>query len=321
MSFDLDSQRAPSVGVGPAPPSFISSVPVLALGLAPAMLRDRAHLGVWPPHTRHPGRSSTPPRLDRRHRGRAQPDSWSSAAVSRGVAGTFIRAVARPGRFNQPTLPQPKPRQIMRGLLQWGHARLVPCSHSPSSPYATMRRARAEWAGPIFTYVHKLDAVERGNVSFWPRACPQSMGILAYGSDDRPPLRALLRRTLVLRSSISGALLAALGPVLLRRARLSCSAWPCVRSPPSCLFCVLRHGIRGAGRTLFPDRVAGRGRAPRSTCARAWAHRASGWRRLYRRGPSNPDLAYRVRSARRRSGGCWAPLSTCRSRDSATSRA
>ena len=105
--------------------------------------------------------------------------------------------------------------------------------------------------GPYLYDVHKLDGVERGNVLL-AMGVAQIAGILAYGPMDRV-LRS--RKQVVFAG-------AAISMVLLTTMAL-------LRDPPLwlavgmliafCFFCAYGTVIVAQGRSLFPDRLAGRG--------------------------------------------------------------
>jgi predicted MFS family arabinose efflux permease len=107
------------------------------------------------------------------------------------------------------------------------------------------------WGGPYLYDVHKLDAVQRGNVLL-AMGVAQILGILAYGPMDRV-LRS--RKKAVLGgAAISTALLVVLAlvpqpPLWLAVGLLSAF----------CFFCAFGTVIVAQGRALFPDRLAGRG--------------------------------------------------------------
>jgi predicted MFS family arabinose efflux permease len=107
------------------------------------------------------------------------------------------------------------------------------------------------WGGPYLYDVHKLDGVQRGNVLL-AMGVAQTLGILAYGPMDR----VLHSRKKVV---FAGAILSAL--VL--------AALALVPQPPlwlavtllvaACFLCAFGTVIVAQGRTLFPDRLGGRG--------------------------------------------------------------
>ena len=117
--------------------------------------------------------------------------------------------------------------------------------------YATMLTVLGVWGGPYLYDVHKLDGVQRGNVLL-AMGVAQILGILAYGPMDRAA--ALAQEGGDRRRRVSVALLAALA--LLPRPSLRVAV---VLLIAFCFFCAFGTVIVAQGRTLFPDRLAGRG--------------------------------------------------------------
>jgi MFS family permease len=117
--------------------------------------------------------------------------------------------------------------------------------------YAVFATIMGLWAGPYLHDVHGMDAGDRGKVLV-AMAVAQTLGVLAYGPLD---MRFNTRKRIVLAGgALTLATLAAL------------AAW---RSPPTAVAVALLVALCGFssygvtivahGRTLFPDRLLGRG--------------------------------------------------------------
>jgi hypothetical protein len=185
------------------------------------------------------------------------------AAVTVLVAVAFYAFV----RDRPPDQPAPAARreslgEIVKGLLEvWTTPGLLPVLAMHFFAYATMLTMLGGWGGPYLYDVYKLDGVERGNVLLAMGAA-QILGILAYGPMDRL-LRS--RKKVVLGGvAISVLLLAALA--LLPQPALGVAV---VLLTAFCFFCAFGTVIVAQGRTLFPDRLAGRG-ATTVNMASAW---------------------------------------------------
>jgi predicted MFS family arabinose efflux permease len=107
------------------------------------------------------------------------------------------------------------------------------------------------WGGPYLYDVHKLDAVQRGNVLL-AMGVAQILGILAYGPMDRL-LRS--RKKVVLGGVAMSVTLLVLLAVVPRPPL----ALAVVLLAAFCFFCAFGTVIVAQGRALFPDRLAGRG--------------------------------------------------------------
>jgi predicted MFS family arabinose efflux permease len=175
------------------------------------------------------------------------------AAVTVLVAVAFYAFV----RDRPPNQPEPAARretlgEIMKGLLEvWTTPGLGPVLAMHFFAYATMLTVLGIWGGPYLYDVHKLDGVARGNVLL-AMGVAQILGILAYGPMDR--LLRSRKKVVLGGTAISVALLAALA--LLPRPSLSTAV---VLLTAFCFFCAFGTVIVAQGRTLFPDRLAGRG--------------------------------------------------------------
>jgi len=178
---------------------------------------------------------------------------WGLAAATVVVAVAFYAFV----RDRPPNQPAPSARrenlgEIMRGLLDvWTTPGLVPVLAMHFFAYATMLTVLGVWGGPYLYDVYKLDGIERGNVLL-AMGVAQILGILAYGPMDR--LLRSRKRVVLGGAVISVALLAALA--LLPRPSLGVAV---VLLTAFCFFCAFGTVIVAQGRTLFPDRLAGRG--------------------------------------------------------------
>jgi predicted MFS family arabinose efflux permease len=175
------------------------------------------------------------------------------AAVTVVVAVAFYAFV----RDRPPDRPAPSARreslgEIARGLLEvWTTPGLVPVLAMHFFAYATMLTVLGVWGGPYLYDVHKLDAVQRGNVLL-AMGMAQILGILAYGPMDR--LLRSRKKAVLGGAAISLALLAVLA--LWPRPPLAVAA---ALLTAFCFFCAFGTVIVAQGRTLFPDRLAGRG--------------------------------------------------------------
>jgi predicted MFS family arabinose efflux permease len=116
--------------------------------------------------------------------------------------------------------------------------------------YATMLTVLGVWGGPYLFDVHKLDAVERGNVLL-AMGIAQTLGILAYGPLDRV-LRSR-KKVVIAGTYASAALLLALATVAQPSLPVAVGLLVAV-----CFFCAFGTVIVAQGRTLFPDRLGGR---------------------------------------------------------------
>ncbi|MCX7367035.1 MAG: MFS transporter [Alphaproteobacteria bacterium] len=175
------------------------------------------------------------------------------AVVTLLVAALFYAIVRdRPPQTRHVERPKESLAEVFHGLAEvWRTPGLFPVLSMHFFAYATMLTVLGVWGGPYLHDVHKLDGVARGNVLLI-MGVAQILGILAYGPMDR-----------VLRSRkkvVFGG--AAISMMLL-------IAMALVRDPPLwlaigmlvafCFFCAYGTVIVAQGRSLFPDRLAGRG--------------------------------------------------------------
>ena len=161
--------------------------------------------------------------------------------------------------------------------------------------YATMLTVLGVWGGPYLYDVLQLDGVERGNVLL-AMGVAQILGILAYGPMDR--LLRSRKKVVLGGATISMGCLAALA--LLPQPTLAVAV---VLLTAFCFFCAFGTVIVAQGRTLFPDRLAGRGvtAVNMAQCLGLTVLPAS---RLYRRGVRQfrPCLSRGIRRACGRTG-------------------
>ena len=175
------------------------------------------------------------------------------SAVTLVVALGFLVFVRdRPPEDRGSESPKETPSEILRGLWEvWRTPGLGPVLSMHFFAYATMLTVLGVWGGPYLHDVHKLDGVERGNVLLAMGAA-QILGILAYGPMDRV-LRS--RKKVVFGgaaiSMVLLAIMAALAHPPLWLAVVLLVAF--------CFFCAYGTVIVAQGRSLFPDRLAGRG--------------------------------------------------------------
>ncbi len=169
------------------------------------------------------------------------------------VAGLFYIVVRdRPPGSDLPATQREPLGDVFRGLWQvWRTPGLLPLLSMHFFAYATMLTVLGVWGGPYLFDVHHLDGLHRGNVLL-AMGVAQTLGILAYGPMDRV-LRS--RKKVVFAGAILSALvLAALAlvpqPPLWLAVILLVSA---------CFLCAFGTVIVAQGRTLFPDRLGGRG--------------------------------------------------------------
>jgi predicted MFS family arabinose efflux permease len=195
----------------------------------------------------------------------ATPLAWIAGAIGwrqafLGVAGitlivaiafaTLVRdrppdALAGPGRGESLG-------EILRGLGEVLRTPgLWPILALHSVAYASMLTVLGVWGGPYLHDVHGLQGVARGHVLF-AMGFAQILGILAYGPLDR--LVGARKPVIVAGAAATACVLLLLGLV----PRLPLSVVVCLLV----LFCLLAAYpvvIVAQGRSLFPDRLAGRG--------------------------------------------------------------
>jgi predicted MFS family arabinose efflux permease len=195
----------------------------------------------------------------------ATPLAWIAATVGwrNGFVGLAIVTVLVALAFYVVVRDQPpdRPRsshrredvgEIVRGLFKvWTTPGLGPVLAMHFFAYATMLTVLGVWGGPYLYDVHKLDAVQRGNVLL-AMGVAQILGILAYGPMDR--LLRSRKKVVLAGAAISALLLTVLAA--LPRAPLGVAV---VLLVALCFFCAFGTVIVAQGRTLFPDRLAGRG--------------------------------------------------------------
>jgi predicted MFS family arabinose efflux permease len=142
--------------------------------------------------------------------------------------------------------------EILRGTIEVLRTPgLLPILAMHSVAYASMLTVLGIWAGPYLHDVYGLDGVARGNVIL-AMGVAQIAGILSYGPMDR--LVNSRKKVVIAGAALSALALAVLG------------LWP---QPPQAVAiallvaCTFVAGypvvIVAQGRSLFPDRLAGRG--------------------------------------------------------------
>ena len=195
----------------------------------------------------------------------ATPLAWIAATVGwrNGFLGltvvTVVAAVVfyavvrdRPPEYRETETRHETLGEIIRGLWEvWRTPGLGPVLSMHFFAYATMLTVLGVWGGPYLYDVHKLDGVERGNVLLAMGAA-QILGILAYG-----PLDRLLRsRKKVVFAGAAASMLILVVMALLARPPLWLAVGLLIAF---CFFCAYGTVIVAQGRSLFPDRLAGRG--------------------------------------------------------------
>lgn len=175
------------------------------------------------------------------------------SAVTLVVALGFLVFVRdRPPEYRGSESPKETPSEILRGLWEvWRTPGLGPVLSMHFFAYATMLTVLGVWGGPYLHDVHRLDGVERGNVLLAMGAA-QILGILAYGPMDRV-LRS--RKKVVFGGAAISMMLLAIMAALAHP-----PLWLAVMLLVAfCFFCAYGTVIVAQGRSLFPDRLAGRG--------------------------------------------------------------
>jgi predicted MFS family arabinose efflux permease len=235
------------------------------------------------------------------------------AAITVVVAVSFYACVRdRPPDQPAPSIRRESLGEVVRGLLEvWTTPGLLPVLAMHFFAYATMLTVLGVWGGPYLYDIHKLDGVERGNVLL-AMGVAQILGILAYGPMDR--LLRSRKKVVLGGAAISVLLLAALA--LLPRPSLGVAV---VLLTAFCFFCAFGTVIVAQGRTLFPDRLAGRGvtTVNMAQCLGLTVLPAGVGYIVEAFG--NSDLAYRVAFGALATGLVLGASVYVRSRDSATS--
>ena len=175
------------------------------------------------------------------------------SAVTLVVALGFLVFVRdRPPEDRGSESPKETPSEILRGLWEvWRTPGLGPVLSMHFFAYATMLTVLGVWGGPYLHDVHKLDGVERGNVLLAMGAA-QILGILAYGPMDR--VQRSRKKVVFGGAAISMVLLAIMAALAHPPLWLAV-----VLLVAFCFFCAYGTVIVAQGRSLFPDRLAGRG--------------------------------------------------------------
>jgi MFS family permease len=141
---------------------------------------------------------------------------------------------------------------VARGLAEvWRTPGLVPVLGLHTVAYAAMLTVLGLWAGPYLNDVHGLDAVARGNVVLL-MACGQIAGLLFYGPLDR--LLDTRKHVVMAGAAVAMTTLAALALIPAPPLVLAASLLVLLCFASGYTIVIVAHG-----RSLFPDRLIGRG--------------------------------------------------------------
>ena len=175
------------------------------------------------------------------------------AVVTLLVAALFYLIVRdRPPQGRSVERPKESLAEVFRGLGEvWRTPGLFPVLSMHFFAYATMLTVLGVWGGPYLHDVHKLDGVARGNVLL-VMGVAQILGILAYGPMDR----VLRSRKKVVFGGAAISMVLLIAMALLPDPPLWLAIGMLVAF---CFFCAYGTVIVAQGRSLFPDRLAGRG--------------------------------------------------------------
>ena len=175
------------------------------------------------------------------------------AVVTLLVAAFFYLIVRdRPPQSRNVERPKESLAEVFRGLAEvWRTPGLFPVLSMHFFAYATMLTVLGVWGGPYLHDVHKLDGVARGNVLL-AMGMAQILGILAYGPMDR----VLRSRKKVVFGGAAISMMLLIAMALLPDPPLWLAIGMLVAF---CFFCAYGTVIVAQGRSLFPDRLAGRG--------------------------------------------------------------
>ncbi len=180
--------------------------------------------------------------------------AFAAAAVATALIGIlflWLVADAPPGRAAPPR-PHETLGQVVLGLLEvWRTPGLAKVLAVHTFIYASMVTVLGLWAGPYLLDVHGLDAVARGNVLF-AMAAAQVVGILCYGPLDR----VFNTRKWIVVVGGAGTLAALATLALVPGLGLAPAAALLVGL---CAITSYSLVVVAHGRSLFPDRLAGRG--------------------------------------------------------------
>ncbi len=195
----------------------------------------------------------------------ATPLAWAAAAIGWRNAFLCVAAITAAVAIGVASLVRDRPPgaipasfrheglgEIVRGLGEvLKTPGLWPILALHSVAYASMLTVLGVWGGPYLHDVHGLDGVERGHVLF-AMGLAQILGILCYGPLDRI---VGSRRRVIVAGAASAAAALVVAAALPRPPLV-------VVAPLLVSFCLLAAYpvvIVAQGRSLFPDRLAGRG--------------------------------------------------------------
>ncbi len=176
-----------------------------------------------------------------------------AAGLTAATGTLFYLLVREPGGGVSHVAAQPESfGGVLRGLASvWRTEGLVPLLAIHIFAYASMATVLGLWAGPYLAHVHGMDGPARGNVLL-AMAAAQLVGILAFGPLDR---RFDTRKWIVVPGALASVLL--LGAL---------AAVPSMPRGAAVALLVLFTGVTSYsvvivahGRSLFPDRLLGRG--------------------------------------------------------------
>ncbi len=180
---------------------------------------------------------------------------WAFAGMATLTAATCL-AFWTVVRDRPPDAPVPAQKESLRAVLRgsaevWRTKGLLPILAVHLFSYASVATVLGTWAGPYLAHVHHMDGTTRGNVLL-VMAAAQLVGILVIGPLDR--VFDTRKGVVLVAGSLSVALLAtlALVPSIPTTAAVALLIAYCAVTAFSVQ--IVAHG-----RTLFPDRLVGRG--------------------------------------------------------------
>lgn len=188
----------------------------------------------------------------------ASPMGWAASAIGWRAAMAIIAGATAVSALSIVLLVRDPPRVVShgatglwRGIVSVFSLRgLWPLLPITAVSYSVLLAERGLWAGPYFSQVHGLNAIERGN-AILAMAAAMSLGALAYGPLDR--LFGTRKWIVVAGNTATAAAFLALGSL-----DLSVSAATAVIAAIG--FFGINYGVLMAhGRAFFPDHLLGRG--------------------------------------------------------------